>query len=124
MDSQPDTLLVFDLKGKMWYVWQATDVMLGGLYNISLSGNPQFLSVANTGTIYNWGPQFAQDRVGGIPVPFPGTIESSWQDFTDGAARKYLNEIEIITGDAGMSVTIEGASTKAQFLSPNTVVAN
>ena len=123
-NTQPDTFLVFDIKGKQWYIWQPTDQMLGGLWNVSLAGTPGFATVSATGNIYQWGPQFTQDQVGGLsPTSFPVTIESSWQDFTDAAARKYLNEIEIITDDPGILVTIEGSSTSAGFLTPNTVVA-
>lgn len=123
-NTQPDTFLVFDLRGKQWFVWQPTDLMLGGIYNITLAGTPQFLTVANSGTIWNWGPQFSQDRMGVTPTNIPVTIESSWQDFTDAAARKYLNEIELIVGDPTLTVTIEGASTTAEFSAPDTVIAS
>lgn len=122
--TQPDTLLIFDLKGKMWYIWQPTDNMLGGFYEVALNGVAQFLTYAASGKIYTWSADFTQDRVDDTPVDFDVTIESSWQDFTDAAARKYLNEIEVITGDPALTVTIEGASTKADFLSPHAVVAS
>lgn len=122
-NTQPDTLLIFDLKGKKWYIWQPTDLMLGGIYNISIGGIPHFITMANTGVAYNWDPTLLQDRVGNTPVNFTVTMQTSWQDFTDAAARKFLNEIEVVTGDKNLVVSIDGASTRAKFASPNSVIS-
>lgn len=122
--SQPNTLCIFDLKSKMWYIWQPTDQMLSGQYNITIGGQPQFVTLAQSGTAYAWDPSLLQDRVGNTPVNFPVTIRTTWQDFTDPAARKFLNELEVITGDASLRVTVEGASTKDDFTNPHVVVSS
>lgn len=122
-NTTPDTLLVCDLRTRQWYVWQPTDLIVGGFYNITAAGATQFVVVAANGKIYQFDPSVFQDRTGDTPVNFSVQMRTSWLDMSDSAARKMLNEIEVITADSAMTVTVEGASTKADFSSPHTVIS-
>lgn len=121
---QPDTLLVFDIRGRMWYTWQLTDPVVGGFWWVALGGIPQFLIQAASGKLYVFDPTLYQDRVGDTPVSFECQMRTSWLALGDGTARKYLNEIEVTTGDPAMTVTVEGANTLGEFENPVTVVEN
>lgn len=121
---QPDTLLVFDIRGRMWYTWQLTDSAVGGIWWVTLGGKPQFVIQAQSGKLYVFDPTLFQDRVDEAPVSFPAMMRTSWLALGDGTARKYLNEIEVGSADAGMTITVESANTVAEFMAPVTVVAN
>jgi hypothetical protein len=123
-NTQPDTLCVFDLKGRKWYVWALTDVAVGGLWWVAVGGQPQLVIQAASGKTYLFNPAVFQDRVNDTPVSFPVQLQTSWLNFGDGTARKFLQEIEVTTGDAAMTVTVEGASSVGEFASPNTVALN
>lgn len=123
-NTQPDTLLVFDLKGKQWFQWTTTDKLVGGFWWVAVGGKPQFIVQAASGKLYVFDPTSFQDRVGDTPVNFPALIRTSWLSLGDPTARKFLNEIEIMTGDPSMTLTVEGASTVAEFASPSQVIIN
>lgn len=124
-NTQPDTLLVFDLAQRMWYIWKLADVAVGGVFDITQAGVPTTFFQAPSGAIYKFDPTQTQDRVGNTPVAIPVTARTTWLSIVDPSARLYLNELEVATGDSGLLVTVEGASTQAQWLTaPNTVVAN
>lgn len=115
-------LLVFDIKGKQWYEWQLTDIPVGGFWWVSASGAPQFIFLAESGALYVFDPAALQDREGFAPVGFPAQVRTSWLAMGDQTARKVLNEIEIMTGDPQMQLTVEGGSSVADFFNPRTVV--
>ena len=123
--TQPDTLLVFDIRGKKWYVWQLTDPALGGFWWVSKEGVPIFVFLAASGKLYAFDPTLLQDRVNDVTaVGFPAQIRTSWLAMGDQTERKLLNEVEIMTGDPGTLLTLEGASTLADFAAPRQVVLN
>lgn len=126
-NTQPDTLLVFDLKLRQWFVWKLADKIVGGVYNITQTGGvPTFMFQAASGAIYKFDPSQLQDRVGNGPVGFPVTLTTSWLSLVDPTARLYLNEMEIATDDTtGMTVSVFGASNSPELGgSPNTVLQN
>lgn len=126
--TQPNTLLVFDLKVRQWFVWNLADVVVGGTFNIALAGNqPQCLLINPQGAAFTFTPGQFSDRINYPsfnPTPFPITLQTSFTPLGDPAARKLLNEIEVQTGATDMLVTVAGASTTAEFASPNIVLAN
>lgn len=130
--KSPDTLLVFDLRGQRWFKWVPTDPLTYGYFNIDSSGIPQWLIASewgltpstHGGKIYQFSPTATQDRVSDTPVSFSAVIRTPWMHLGQPTAVKALNEIEVITGDSAMTVTVEGASRFAQVASPNTVVSN
>jgi hypothetical protein len=123
-NTQPDTLLVFDIKGRKWYTWSLTDTAVSGFWWVTLAGQPQFVIQAATGKLYVFDPSLFQDRVGDTPQSFPVTMRTSWLALGDGTARKLLNEAEISTADQGMTLTVEGASLISEFNNPQLVVLN
>lgn len=131
-NQNPDTLLVYNLRSGKWVVWTPTDITTCQLYNITGStsgvsinaGIPQFLFGSFVGPIYEYLSGLSSDRVNNTPVDFPATIKTSWLDMGDPTVRKCLNELEVITGDTAMTITVEAASLQSDFASPITVVSN
>jgi hypothetical protein len=123
-NTEPETLCVYDLRNQTWYVWQPTDKVTAMLHNINSSGTPQWLWTAGTnGKKYHFRSTDTKDRVADTPVDFTATIRTPWLALSDPTARKLLNELEVLTGDSTMTVTVESASTQAEFASPTTVVS-
>lgn len=123
-NTSNDTLLVYDLHLRHWYVWNLTDLAGACLFNINSSGITQWLFNSSGGTFYQIGSAFSQDRIGNTPVNITSTIRTSWLHMGDPALRKWLNEVEILTGDPAALVTVEGAQTTADFTTPTAIVTN
>jgi len=126
-NTDPDTLCIFDLKARKWFIWFPTDQVTSLLYNINANGIPQIIfwssaAVASRG--YKFVPNLVQDRVGNTPVNFTCTMRTSWQDWGDPTLRKCLNYLQLISEDSAITCTIEGASQAQDFTSPNTVISN
>ena len=127
VNTDPDTLCVFDLKTRKWFVWFPTDQVTSLLYNINASGIPQIIfwsSAIAASRGYKFVPGLVQDRVGNTPLNFTCTMRTSWLSFDDPALRKVLNWAQINSEDTAITMTIEGASTALQFATPNIVVSN
>lgn len=123
-NTNADTLCVYDLRASRWSVWNCADKFSNGLFNINLSGTPQWLMAADTGKVYNFIGTATQDRVNDTPVAITAKITTPWMHLGQPTMVKALNEIEVITGDANLTVTVNGASTQTQTSSPNVVVSN
>lgn len=121
-NTEPDTICVYDLKGHKWYTWVPTDQITAQLFNIPASGKPQAIFWTSTAKLYKWDPAQTQDQVGGTPVSFPVIAKTNWLDFEDPTSRKTLNEIEV-SGDSGLTVTVDGASQASEYASPTSVIA-
>ncbi len=124
VNTEPDTLIVYDLTQNRFVVWRLLDKMTAGLNNITATGVTQFLFAADTGKVYNFDDAAVQDRVGDTPANFTATIRTSFQHFGNPLVRKHLDWMQVLTGDAGLLVTVEGASTKAEYDSPSAVVTD
>ena len=125
VNTNPNTLCVYDLHLNQWYIWNFADKMLCGLFYVSLSGVPRWITFSDDGTCRYVDPLVVVDRSGdGDAVGITSTIRTTWLHLGDPTARKVLNEIELLTTDTLMKVTIEGASTNAEFNSPHVVVSN
>lgn len=122
-----DTHCVFNMRSQQWVIWQPTDPSTSMLFNLTSTGTPQWLFATvfggATNNVYQYTPLATQDRVGFLPTNFIATALSSWLHLGSPTTRKILDEIEI-TGDAGMLFSIDGASTQADFNSPNIVTFN
>lgn len=124
-DTAPDTLCVYDMRGQRWYIWKTADQLTYGLFNINLSGTPQWLVGAGSGKTYQFLPTAKQDRVNDTPVAISVTITTPWLHLGEPTHVKALNEVEVITQDANMLVTVQGASTQSLAVTaPNTVVSS
>jgi hypothetical protein len=119
-----NTVCVFNLRTRKWVIWALTDTLVAMLFTILDNGSAQFLLSSEGGYIYKLNEDDTQDRVGNTPVDFTVTIRTSWLDLEDPTLRKWLNECEVLTEDAELAVTVEGASKQADFSTPHTVVSN
>jgi hypothetical protein len=120
--TQCDTQLIYNIRTQRWNIWQLTDQLVALLFNIRADGTPQLLLATAAGAIYYIDSTVFQDRVGNTPVSFQATMQTSWLDLGDPALRKLLNEIEITTTSSTTLVTVEGASTSNEFLTPRNVI--
>lgn len=127
VNTDLDTLCVYDLKAHKWYVWFPTDKVTSLVYNINASGTPQIIfwsSAAAASRGYKFVPGLVQDRVNNTPINFTSTVRTSWLDFSLPTLRKVLNWLQVVSDDLQLTITIEGASTTADFSAPHTVVSN
>lgn len=123
-NTEPDTLLVYHLKAKRWYVWKPTDKVTAMLHNVQADGTVQFLFGADTSKTYKFSSSDTQDRVNDTPVSFTSTITTTWRHYGVPATLKLLNKLKIFSSDSGLQVTVDGASTQAEFGTPSNVVTD
>ena len=123
-NTSNDTVLVYNTQTQHWFVWQLADQIDSMLYHIQVNGQSSFIMGSVAGPLYRLTPNTTQDRIGNTPVSYPVVAQTSWLDMTEPTMRKALNEIELLTDDPTMTVTVEGASLHSEFSSPNTVVSN
>jgi hypothetical protein len=120
-----DTALVFDTHLQKWYVWQFADKTTGGIFYITLGGVPRWMFFSADGTIRYVDPTLVVDKQTEIDATnIPTTIQTTWLHLGDATLRKLLNEIEVMTIDTSMTVTIEGAENASDFITPITIVTN
>lgn len=117
-NTTPDTVLVYNLRSKLWTTWHPLATMTTSLFNISSSGNPQWLIASQSGNIFFWDPTQLQDNVGLGAAPYPVTIATSWLNFGDASFKKALNQALITTGDSTLTLSIDGAVTDADLSKP------
>ena len=144
-----DTLLVYDVQYKRWYIWYPaeTDGTLGvagyGLFSQAylqdiVNNRSLWMFATNNnvgglaGRVYRWHTGVELDTATNLrdrntttetPVTYDCTITTTWLDWGQPTVVKFLNDLEVITGDTGLTVAISGANTAAQFASPTAVLA-
>jgi hypothetical protein len=124
--TDPNTLFVYNLRTQTWCSWALPDPVVGMLYNVTQSGTIQKL-IATNGTyqhLWNMDRTYTQDRLGQAPTNITSVIQTSWLGLGDYRFRKILNDIEVLTADTAMTVTIEGATNVSDFVTPITVITN
>lgn len=121
--TECNKLFVFNLATKKWLVWNLTDNIRTLLFNINSQGIPHWIFGADTSKAYVFDETLTQDRVNDNvdSVIYPVQIKSNWMDFGDPSVRKILNEVEIVTDDTELDVTLTGASFASEFNTPNTI---
>lgn len=132
-----DTACVYDLRTQRWFVWTMPPdtSVVNSIFNVNLNGVPQPIVSLNTdvdelainGALWKFVSTATQDAAtpdSGALSNIPVTIQTSWLHMGEPTMRKLLNEIELLTGDPNMLVTVEGAQTEADFSSPLAVVTN
>lgn len=125
-NTDPNVVCVYNLKTKTWAIWYPTDPVVGMHFNINASGMPQKIFGSN-GTykhLFLFDRSYSQDRTNLAATNFTATVRTTWLSFDNPDSRKVLNEIEVLTQDPGMAVSVEAASTVQDFLNPLTVVSN
>lgn len=125
-NTDPDTVCVYDLHLRKWYIWQFADSFISGIFYINIAGIPRWLVVDNAGHVRFIDQLGVVDRELSTEtaVAITSTIRTTWLELGDPSLRKTMNEIEVATSDTAMLVTIEGASTQADFTTPNIIVSN
>lgn len=123
-NTTPDTLCVYDLRGQQWFIWNLTDTLSTGVFNINASGIPQWIINAASGDTYKFTSAGFQDRQGNTPVSYATTVRTSWFSPFQASMNNALNELKVFSGDATIQVTLEAARTTADFSSPTALVSS
>lgn len=121
-NTNPDTLCVYDLRTGKWMTWITTDQLSTGIFNINTGG--WHVASSSNNKLYSFVSTATQDRVNDTPVSFTAKAQTVWMHLGEPTKYKVLNELEVITGDSNIQITVEGASNAAQATTPNTVVSN
>ena len=124
VNPEADTLLVYDLGNRQWYVWNLSDKVTAQLLNVKADGSVQWLIATDDSQIHILQASSSQDREGQTPVSFTSTVQTTWRHLDTPQAIKILNKIKLFSSDAAIAVTIEGASTRAEFSSPAAVITS
>lgn len=128
-NTSPDTVCVYNMRAKKWFIWKPTDLITASAFFIDVSGNPRWVFAVQTGPIYEWTSATYQDRIGNTPTTFPVTLVTSWLDFGDATLRKALNQLLYLGSDTALTLEVDGAiidtdlDTTAQAVLPTTPVA-
>lgn len=125
-NTDPDTMCVFDMRLKKWYIWQQLDNVISGIYYVSLGGTSRLVFVDAGGTLRVFDPTTVVDRSGdGDSDGIPTVIQTTWMDLGDPMLRVLINEIETQTTVDDTLVSVEGASQAGNsFANPTSVIAN
>lgn len=125
-NTDPDTVLCYNLRTRSWAKWIPTDPVVGMVFDITVNGTtlPLFASNGTYQHLFRLGRTYSQDRVSLSAVNFTAIAQTAWLHLGSPLTRKLLNEIEVLTGDTGMTVTVEAASTQADFANPEVVIQN
>lgn len=124
-NTEPDTLCIYDLHLRKWFIWKPADTCISSLYYVNLSGFPRFMMFTSDGTIRYMDPTLVADKQGEVDVAVINTLlQTSWLHLGDPTMRKVLNEIEVMTFDTGLLVTVEGAESAQDFLAPKVLLNN
>lgn len=126
-NTEADTILVYDLGNRQWYTWNLSDKVTAQLLNVKADGSVQWLVAGDDRRIHILQAASTQDREGqtpDVPVSFTSTVQTTWRHLDTPQAIKILNKIKLFSSDAAIAVTIEGASTRAEFSSPAAVVTS
>ncbi len=124
-----DTIFCYNLRTSTWSKWQLPDKATALLYNVSSTGAIQklFASSLASSTYQNlWqlDRSFTQDRTSVAVTSITSTVQTPWLALSDPRFRKQLNDLEALTAETGtMLVTVEAASTIADFASPNLIIS-
>jgi len=125
-NTNPDTVCVYDLHLRKWYIWQFVDSFISGIFYINIAGIPRWLVVDSSGFVRFIDPTLLMDRQLSTEtaVGITNTIRTVWLELGDASLRKTMNEVELATSNTSTLITIEGASTEQDFFSPNVVISN
>lgn len=125
-NNVPDTLCIYDMHVRRWYIWTCADQFAAGIYYVNLAGIARWIVSDQSGNIRYFDPSFVTDRQtdptnGAIGIQ--STMRTSWLAMGDPAIRKVLNELELQTSVPNMAITVEGATKPSLFSTPNSLVA-
>jgi hypothetical protein len=128
-DLIPNTVCVFNLVSKKWFIWKPADEISTSLFLIDASGQPRWLfasafpSIETQSYFFEWTYGLFQDRFNLAPTNYAVTIQTTWFDMGDYGLRKFVNQIIPTTADnAALTIQVEAASNEQDFNSPLLVV--
>lgn len=125
INTIPDTLCVYNIARGTWFIWKSPVGYQSGLYYMNFAGIPRFVFCSTLGTINLFDSTQILDFLSTtLSEPVTTVAQTTWLDLSDPQLRKVLNEVEVGTGDPTMLITVEGATTEAQFETPNVVATN
>lgn len=123
--TTPNTLCVYSISTGRWFTWSMPESFISGLYYMNLDGIPRWITSSSLGGIYLFDPTLVQDfHVRGTGLNIVTTMRTVFLPVNDVQLRSVLNEIEVNTDQPGMTLKVEGATSSAEFESPNLVIAN
>lgn len=121
--TEPDTFCIYNIATGRWFIWTLADLLRCGIFYLNLAGVPRFIVNANDGSIYAFDPTVSLDRATGVDrTGIASIIKTVFTDMNDATLRKALNEVEVATTQKKMKITIEGASSIADFGNPTVVI--
>lgn len=124
-NTVPNTLLIYDLRHQCWISWSLYDTAINALaFDIPNTGAPLFLFSDNAGGLWQMSSAYTVDRSGSTNAAISATLISAWQHLGDPMLRKWLNSVEILGSSASFTASLDGASLKSDFTSPNNIVSN
>lgn len=111
---------VFEMKSGTWVVWEMPAGTLASLLYFTAQGLPQwlFFDADATHQIQWLDPSLASDN---NQLIF-SAITTPYYHFGTPTERKWLNELEILTTDININVSISAATTAADFAGPLIIV--
>lgn len=115
-----NTLLMYDLQAKIWFVWQLTDNIACQTFFVDTSGKPRwYFSSASDSKFYEIDSSYTRDRIAtNTPVDFTSSARTSWLNLGMPDSRKILQQLEVGTADPSMTIDIHGAQRISDFSSP------
>lgn len=120
-----NTWAVYDMRAQTWLVWQLATVTTALAFRITdngihatTSGMPQWLFSDTSGNLFQILPTAYTDNGTAIT----SLIQTPWYHFGTAVSRKWLNELELITNDPNILVSVDGATTATDFTSPFSLV--
>lgn len=115
-----DTWAIYDTRGQTWAVWNLSARTNALLFLINQSGIPIWLFADNSHVIHQLASTFTTDNGSAIS----STLTTAMMHLGSPTSRKYLNEVELITADANLHVSVLGADTASELATPNILIAN
>jgi hypothetical protein len=119
--STANQFFLFETNLRKWYRWTVSGTPLHSfVYQHPETGyRGLFYWEVNSGdfSINLFDPSYTTD--GGQAIPW--NAQTSWTGMTDAPGIKYLNEIEVLTNETTMAVSVYGANTQTEFTSPTTI---
>jgi len=117
-----NTVLMYDLRNNQWHTWSlanGVEVPTTFLYNLAQNGTTNWYFNTSDHSLYRFDETTQFDRnLTANPIPVAATVVSAWMHMGMPVDRKWLNEIEVLSADPNLKVTVDGASTTDDFNFP------
>jgi hypothetical protein len=102
--TAPNTVCLYDVQSKQWFVWYLYDTFTTGLLHINAAGIPQIILTRSDATFWLLSSAVSTDNGNVIPT----TIQTSWLGGATLKQRKLLNELELVAPSVNLQVSVDG----------------